>query len=479
MHITPHNHTTREMARCAGFFNNSTVPRVTTDARRYALKELARRAGVSKDFFDAWKIESSSVSTTASFSAGSIHKIEFIHQPDAVLSELAEIPVARSGWPVTGAAAAEIDLILPFAISSHSSGLLYDFVSDHHVVCRLDLLNSFLFTLSRIEETLCKGFDTHGRFPAQASLAYRHGFLERPILDEHGLAFQAVLSRLLPEWQPQPRVLRAKLTHDIDYIGIPFDWRNSLGHALRRQPGATLRDFCALVSRHEPAQLASVRQLALISAHRGLQSAFYWKAGASGPFDSGYPTRHRKVQRLLNDLRNAHFELGIHPGYDTFGDRLRLASEVDYLREALQVTSVGGRQHYLRWSPSTWLDWESCGLSYDSSVGFADAFGFRCGTSFPFRPWCLLQNRELKLIELPLILMDCTAVKYMKLPRELALSRIIAMLDKIRRTGGVFTLLWHNSTLLDPAYAGWYESILDLLSGADVCQLPPDPAALW
>jgi len=178
-------------------------------------------------------------------------------------------------------------------------------------------------------------------------------------------------------------------------------------------------------------------------------------------------------------LRELGFELGVHPGYDTFRHRPRLASEVEYLQRALRLHSPGGRQHYLRWSPDTWLDWEACGLSYDSSLGFADRFGFRAGTAFPYRPWSWRDNRELNLIEVPLILMDCTPVKYMNLSRAEGLARIQTLIRRIERTGGVFTLLWHNTPLLDPDYDGWYERILDLVADVPPFHVPANAEELW
>src|SRR5262249_50645057 len=130
-------------------------------------------------------------------------------------------------------------------------------------------------------------------------------------------------------------------------------------------------------------------------------------------------------------------------------------------------------------SPETWVDWEACGLSYDSSVGFAERFGFRAGTGFPYRPWSFRENRELRLVEVPLILMDCTPVKYMGLRRREALDRIEALIRRMRRTGGIFTMLWHNTPLMDPDYEGWYEPILDLLSGAENFSIPSSAEELW
>jgi hypothetical protein len=222
-----------------------------------------------------------------------------------------------------------------------------------------------------------------------------------------------------------------------------------------------------------------VRKLAGISKERGLHSAFFWKCSPRTRHDSGYPLNDPRIQRVIAELRAGDFELGVHPGYYTFHDRENLSREIAGLKSALHEDFPGGRQHYLRWTPRTWLDWESCGLSYDSSVGFADHIGFRAGTSLPFRPWCWAENRELNLIEVPLILMDCTPVKYMRLKLQEGLERVRALAKRVEETGGLFTLLWHNTPLMDPAYDGWYEGILSILDGAKACDVPRIAADLW
>jgi hypothetical protein len=454
------------------------------DARRYAVKELARRAGVSREFFLTWKIDVTAKRTTISFGPDGSKKIHFEHASGALLEKIGrkDFPVARAGWSrPPGGGIPDADLIIPFCQSdAEPSAPLFQQSADREIVCRLDLLLSLLLTTGRAEESWSKIRDEHGRFPAAGSIAVLHDFLERPIVDEWGLALEQELVSLLPSWQPQPREFRVKLTHDIDQVGIPFSFRSLIGHAVvRRKPGAVLEDLTVPFTGGEPAELRLVHRLAEISRARGLHSAFFWKASPPGRRDSGYDPLHPKIQRVIRGLVDQGFEVGVHPGYETFGSRQHLSGEVNQLREALGVKSPGGRQHYLRWSPETWLDWEACGLAYDSTVGFADRIGFRAGTCFPYRPWSLRESRELDLIEVPLIVMDCTPVKYMGLPKSQGLERIRGCIQRATRVGGVFTLLWHNVPLIDPAYNGWYEPTLDMLKGGRSFNLPSRPDSLW
>lgn len=458
------------------------LPKMTTEARMYAVRELARRAAVSKSFFEQWQITVSQTETIVFLGRGAAPRIHFLHaseQPRG-LPNCGDIDAAQAAWFANETTGERPNLIIPFSENGKRILPLYEPRSDGNLTCRIDLLASIVLVLSRAEETRETDLDVHGRAKASNSMAKRLNFLERPILDEHGLAFQHAIMSLLPPWQPEPRVTRVKLTHDVDDIGIPFKLQTALAHTLKRgRPAGTLRDFLSPCSGIEPMELTMVRQLAAVSKDRGLHSAFFWKAAGRTAHDSGYSPEHPKVQRLIEDLRKDGFELGVHPGYETFRNRGKLASEVSVLKRVIGENSPGGRQHYLRWLPDTWLDWEHCGLRYDSSVGFADQFGFRAGTALPYRPWCWEQNREINLVEVPLVLMDCTPVKYMRLEREEGLERIRALFQRLKETGGVFTLLWHNTPLIDPAYDGWYEDILDLLGAAKGYQIPQNPAELW
>ena len=157
------------------------------------------------------------------------------------------------------------------------------------------------------------------------------------------------------------------------------------------------------------------------------------------------------------------FYPGVHPGYYTFNDPRRLGNEVERIREAIDERNVGGRQHFLRWHPRTWHDWEKCGLAYDSTVGFSDHIGFRAGTCVPYRPWSLEFNREIELLEIPLVAMDVTLAYYMHLAPEQSVALLLQCAERCKIVGGVFTLLWHNRSLLDPNYGSAYQTVLAAL----------------
>jgi hypothetical protein len=270
---------------------------------------------------------------------------------------------------------------------------------------------------------------------------------------------------LVPGWTPKPRKLRVKLSHDLDEVGVPFSFQGAVGHVLlRRSVASSARDFLSVVSDLDPGYLDAVQRICRMGLDRGLRPALYWQSAGTDPFDTGYSLSHPKIARRMRWAEEQGLEQGVHPGYQTFRSRELLQQEVQRMKSALGRKSIGGRQHYLRWCPETWIDWECCELAYDSSVGFVDEAGFRCGTCLPYLPWLLEQDRSANLLEIPLMASDGTLVSHMGLSIEKSREVVQNLMEMCRVAGGVFTLLWHNTGLFPPC-RDYYLPLLEMIEG--------------
>ena len=448
--------------------------RITPQARCYAIRELARRAGVPRDWHESWNIRVEANQTVLNLVPEGHQQIVFPHASPELLQNLSRgrFATVRRRWmspPESNLREHIGEFLIPFAGDRNSlPKSLFVVRSSGRIECTVDLLLSVLLTLSRWEETVVAERDSHGRFPASKSIALRDGFLHRPVVDEWALGFREALAFLVPSWRPEQRQLRVKLSHDADHIGFPFRWRSVLRHTIRyRHPKDSIRDVLSALVGSEPTEMCALRNIVSHSIERNLDCAVYWKASPPGSLDSGYDPRHAKVREFAGWLTDHQIESGFHPGYETYHAPVKLRRELLVLREALgEEGALGGRQHYLRWSPQTWIHWEACGLSYDSTVGFAEQIGFRAGTCIPYRPWLFALNRESTLLEIPLLVMDCTLIEHMKLSEEGALRAVTDCIDRCRLAGGVFTLNWHNNNFLQPRYRNLFERLLPLLEGA-------------
>ena len=470
---------------------------ISRAARFWALKQLARRAGVSQGFFRSWIIEISQEFTTIYLQPGSAKQIRFKNLSDENISHLAgpKFQTVRALWmsdPDEPIKAAVPDLVVPFCERrENESRPLFFRAGVNRIECFRDLPASALFTLCRTEETQQPHLDVHLRFNASMSVARRDGFLDRPVVDEWGLAFGQAIEALVPGWRPAPRRLRAKVSHDVDEVGLragllqvrrgdvsplvrtgwmmlPFDVRHAIKRSLEhRDPFRGAAQLVRSLGRGKPSCLALVQKVAGAAVERGLDSAVYWKASRLSPFDSGYDPRHERILTVIRWLNDQGVENGIHPGYLTFLCPEELQEELQILQSVIGKQQLGGRQHYLRWCPDTWVDWEDCGLAYDSTVGYPDQVGFRAGTCIPYRPWLMSLDREAHLLEIPLLVMDASLLDSMRLQGDELLNVVGRLIAKCRLVGGVFTFLCHNTTLRNASFAQPYEKILDMLVSSE------------
>jgi hypothetical protein len=78
------------------------------------------------------------------------------------------------------------------------------------------MFSAVFYLISRYEEYLPFEPDQYGRFEAGQSLAFRHHFLEEPIVDQWIEMFKSVLTGKYPELHFPAREFRFISTFDVD-----------------------------------------------------------------------------------------------------------------------------------------------------------------------------------------------------------------------------------------------------------------------
>jgi hypothetical protein len=324
---------------------------------------------------------------------------------------------------------------------------------------RGDELAEAFFHLARLEER-AGPCDQHGRFPAEASVLDP---LDPPLERLRGM-----LGLEPPRWRGAR--FAVALTHDVD---TPWRWtRSGIRAAAGRLRRGAWREASALaaVPVHKMRGTDPNWRFEAITeaeAERDSASTFFLMAGHGHPADGAVPEAYERLRpRLAQVLTERGAEIGLHGSYTAAEDETRLGREKALL-ESLAGPVAGQRFHYLRVDPHRNLAaLERLGFAYDTSLGFADAPGFRAGIAQPFRPWDSDQDRPLDLIEIPLAIMDVTLgeERYLGLSAGQAETKIQNLLDWAAENGGGFALLWHTDRF-DPFTArGWdrlYSRILD------------------
>ncbi|WP_210515917.1 DUF7033 domain-containing protein [Hymenobacter terricola] len=322
-------------------------------------------------------------------------------------------------------------------------------------VINADIISAAFYLLSGWQEYFSDTRDRHGRFPFDASVQKQYGFVALPVVncyfDVLKMAIEHVTGRPLSirPWR-QGAPFAAFISHDID--NLRSAWKAPAKAALKQ---GQLLKFGQQLWRHltQPDAWDNLETVAAATAeYDGARSTFFilpeHRPGADGTPNADYSLSAGFVQRL-ETLKTQGCALGLHGSIGTATDALHLTRNLDDAGYAAR----GLRFHYLRWEPrQTPGVVDSVGFEYDSTLGFAEHYGFRHSYCHPFYPFNFSTATEHGFLEIPLVVMDATLhhPHYLRLAPAEVLPALRPVLDEIARFGGVFSLLWHNENF-DPA----------------------------
>jgi hypothetical protein len=338
------------------------------------------------------------------------------------------------------------------------------------LVIQPDLIQSIFFLLSRYEEYHLIDTDKHGRFPYSASSANRFGFVELPLVDLYILVLKIWLEELTGVNLPLKKKFEITLSHDIDFLS-PYqpmtNWlRTFAKDAIRLKWMHLPSDIRNLFSDFsENPYFSGVKKLADISTRHNLTSTFNLMAANPSGLDEGYSLHSTQFMQTLQTIRDRGHKIGLHASYRSFDHPDLILEEKKRLEDAVKTEITTVRQHYLRIrTPKSWKTWAAAGFTKDTSYGFPEHEGFRCGTCHAYPVFDLSADRELEMIEEPLIVMDATLKAYKKISVDYGIEKINQLAKICKFVDGNFTLLWHNTSFFRD-WQIWGEKYPQIVTG--------------
>lgn len=371
------------------------------------------------------------------------------------------------------------DIPVIFGVFSRSDDSVVA-ISDGQVNCKLDILGSCFFLLTRYEEAVVRTRNKYGNFPHSASVLSPNLLVLRPIVNEYLEVLWACLKHVWPELKRPKRSFRLMLTHDVDrplsmqrMSGFDFMKKVAAGLLYYRDLDLTRRRIKAyMYSKKGNSDVDTFNTFDFImetAERHGLRSAFYFIVDhTAGRIDGDYRIQDPWIRALLRNISNRGHEIGLHGSYNSFQDEQQTIREANILRsiceeEGIALGEFGGRQHYLRWDPLvTWNNADSAGLVYDSSLEFAEHVGFRTGTCYEYPAYSLLKRRPLNIRERPLIAMDGSlfAKEFMGLTISAAKETMHKLSETCKFYEGDFVCLFHNSSLETKSQKKFFEDFI-------------------
>ena len=302
---------------------------------------------------------------------------------------------------------------------------------------------------TRKEEYGSTILDQYNRF-------YYNGSLSRNILEprvskyliEHGYNVK----------YPEDKPFAVCLTHDIDavYTSVFEKTVSAVKHLQQGSPSGFMHSLSQMRSKKLP--LWNFNDILTLEEVYNAKSSFYFMAESVDEQDHAY--RIEDCRSVLGDIIDHGCEVGLHGGYTSYIRMGEMKSKKEQLEKILNKKVIGYRNHFLRFKvPETWEYLHEAGFLYDTTFGYADHIGFRNGMCHPFKPFNLKTGKYIEILEIPLIIMDCTFDEYMKVDIRRAWDLSKRLIDTVMLYNGVLTLLWHNAYLLGNKRK-FYEKIL-------------------
>lgn len=353
-------------------------------------------------------------------------------------------------------------------VLSDWKGLPIFFQSPADTDMPFDIFAASFYMVTRYEEYLEHQPDEHGRFNASSTLAFKNGFLSRPVVDLWAKEFARVLLKKFSTLAFRRNEFKALFTIDIDQ---PFAY---LGKNFLKSFGGLLRDLTTRtghagdrykVVKHEMKDPWEVYDYIFerIEANK-TEARFFFPVGDHSRFDP-FPSWKNEEYRALITRISGMFQSGLHPSYFSSGNEPVIREELSRLISIIGREITASRFHYIRlFFPASYSALAKAGIIEDYSMGFHDEPGFRAGIARPFLFYDITVEKTTNLKIFPFQVMDVTLFKYKKLDPSASREIIFRLVDETRKAGGMFVSIWHNTSLLEaPEWKPWRELFEELL----------------
>ena len=332
-----------------------------------------------------------------------------------------------------------------------------------------DVFSTSFYLVSRYEEYLPFVKDVHQRFQAENALAYKHEFLQKPVVN----IWAKMLIEKIRQQHPQLAIVNPEYhfisTIDIDnaYFYLEKGFVRSLAGFLKSifslDFTAVKQRMAVLLGKEKDPYDTYDMQLQLQKANN-LEVIYFILLADYGLNDKNISFTKRKFQLLIKRLAD-FASIGVHPSYGSNTDYKKLPKEISRLEGITKREVTKSRQHFLKLTlPETYNHLSDLGIKDDYTMGYASALGFRASICTSFTFYNLDTESVLPLKVHPFAVMDATLLYYLNLSPQVSLSKIKQLVNEVQAVNGTFISLWHNDTFSNfKQWKGWqsvYEEMI-------------------
>lgn len=324
-----------------------------------------------------------------------------------------------------------------------------------------DVFSASFYLVSRYEEYLPFVKDIHQRFQAESSLAYKHDFLQKPLINIWAKSLMQKIKQKHPDLEVISPTYNYISTIDIDnafyYLekGFVRSLAGFFASIFSFDFNGIQQRFAVLLGKQKDPYDTYDAQLKLQKEYN-LKVIYFILLADYGLNDKNISFTKRKFQLLIKRLAD-YASIGIHPSYGSNTNFAKLHKEIKRLEGITKREVTKSRQHFLKLTlPETYNQLVDFGIRDDYTMGFASAIGFRASICSAYTFYNLDTETILPIKIHPFAVMDATLLYYLKLSPEQSLTQISALIEEVKNVNGTFISLWHNDTFSNyKQWKGW------------------------
>lgn len=364
------------------------------------------------------------------------------------------------------------DMPLPYHKSLILNGMtIYGFGPEENEGFGFDIFQTIFYHISRYEEWYLPSnqIDTHGMMRSELQFLVKNGLHDSPVVDHLIYAFYLYLGM-----QPLKIETQYSLTHDIDAIRrLPsfYKFLRAIANTILYQKqklktlGRLFNTYLGVLTKKQADPYDTFSWLLTTSNPKIQDRYIYFLSGGRTEYENLYRIQDPKCLAIYALAQKEGYIFGIHPSY-LAGDNLEMTQkEKTRLENVLGQEVSHSRQHFLRYHiPHTGQIIEDLGIETESSFGYRNKTGFRCGTGFPYHMYEFNEERPYKFLERPLIVMDMAIIHEVGWNAQKVIELLDAFIEKNQYYTHI-TFNFHNSTfdpiLFDADYLiAYYKKLL-------------------
>lgn len=312
-----------------------------------------------------------------------------------------------------------------------------------------DIFAASFYLLSRYEEYGPHVKDSHGRFPAMESLAFRNNFLELPVVDIWISRFKQTILRRFPETKFPKK--NASVLSVID-VACAYTFKKK---GIVRSIGGSINDLLGLkfkrvLERYKvllnltPDPSDNFDKLIWLKNKYKLNTIFFFMVGDYGPYDKNISINNKSFKEQIKSVAD-YTTVSLMASYESFKKLPVLRMERKRLIEIINRPVKSVRLRFGRLDlPQTYKDLIDAEFTEDYTMGYTSYPGFRAGTCTPFKFYDLSLEMQTILLVHPVCIQDSVLMKFGSSRAEEIFNRLY---ESVKDVNGSFIAAFSNESM--------------------------------